>query len=72
MERIVIASPRFEQSGGWVLDTQFVPNMGMPYLLAHGLGQPVADAETGFEVSVSGEYRMYVYTFNWVAPWKPQ
>lgn len=72
MERIVIAAPQFVQAGGWVLDTQFVPNMGMPYLLAHGLGTPVADAEIRFEVPVSGTYQVYVYTFNWVAPWKPQ
>lgn len=29
MERIVIAAPQFVQAGGWVLDTQFVPNMFM-------------------------------------------
>ncbi len=72
MERIVITAPCFEQSGGWVLDTQFVSTMGMPYLLAHGLGQPVADAQSSFNINSAGEYQVYVYTFNWVAPWKPQ
>ena len=63
MERIVITAPRFEQSGGWALDTQFVPTMGMPYLLAHGLGHPVEDAETGFEVSFSIFFlRLAIYT----------
>ena len=72
MERIVIAAPQFCHQGGWVLDTQFVPNMGMPYLLAHGLGHPVDDATTTFTVAGGGEYQVYVYTFNWVAPWKPE
>lgn len=68
--RIVLAAPMFEECGGWVLDTEFTVNMGTPYLLAHGLGRPVADAKTVFAVPEAGEYRMFVYTFNWVAPWK--
>lgn len=31
-------------------DTQFMDQMGSPYLLAHGLGKPVADAKTSFSV----------------------
>ena len=30
-----------QDHGGWKLDTQFIETMGSPYLLAHGLGQPV-------------------------------
>ena len=71
-KRIVLPAPMFRCFGGWVLDTQFVTNMGTPYLLAHGLGKPVADAWTEFAVSEDGKYWMYVYTFNWVAPWKPE
>ena len=69
MNRIVITASDFKESGGWVLDTQFVPTMGMPYLLAHGLGNPVEDAAAEFHVPESGEYHLYVYTYNWVAPW---
>ena len=29
---------RFAQLGGWVIDQQFMDQMGSPYLLAHGLG----------------------------------
>jgi len=32
--------------GGWILDSQFEHEMGSPYLLAHGVGVPVADATT--------------------------
>lgn len=67
---ILIVAPRFRRDGGWVLDTQFVTTMGMPYLLAHGLGQPVEDAVADFTVETAGEYHLFVYTFNWVAPWK--
>lgn len=72
MEKIVITAPEIVQRGGWELDTQFVPTMGIPYLLAHGLGHPVDDAVIDFYVQSSGEYTLFVYTFNWVAPWKPQ
>ena len=67
---LILAAPMFQNCGGWVLDTQFVTTMGMPYLLAHGLGRPVEDAYTVFSVAQSGKYRLFVYTFNWVAPWK--
>ena len=60
----------FEQ-GGWTFDTDFIPVMGMPYLMAHGIGRPVADASASFTLS-EGTYHMYVYTFNWVAPWKKE
>ncbi len=71
-EMIVLAAPMFDDYGGWVNDTEFIPNMGMPYLLAHGLGRPVADASTAFTVEEAGEYNVFVYTFNWVAPWKKE
>ena len=32
----------FADRGGWVLDPQFMDQTGSPYLLAHGLGKPVA------------------------------
>ena len=60
----------FAQLGGWALDTQFIPNMGAAYLLAHGLGKPVADARTTVVLSQSGAYRLWAYTKDWVAHWK--
>lgn len=44
--------------------------MGSPYLLAHGLGVPVADAQTTVEFPSAGRYRIWVRTRDWVAPWK--
>ena len=43
---ILVEAESFASHGGWSLDTQFIEIMGSPYLLAHGLGQPVADATT--------------------------
>jgi hypothetical protein len=43
--------------------------MGSPYLLAHGLGIPVADATTQVTFPSAGSYRVWVRTRDWVAPW---
>ena len=60
----------FTDRGGWVLDTQFIANMGSPYLLAHGLGVPVADAGAETVFPDSGVYHVWTFTKDWVAPWK--
>jgi hypothetical protein len=60
----------FENPGGWVLDTQFVETMGGAFLLALGRGRPVRDAVTTACFPRAGAYRMWVYTKDWVAPWK--
>ena len=43
--------------------------MGSPYLLAHGLGVPVADATTSLLLPEPGTYRVWVRTKDWVARW---
>ena len=43
---VLIEAESFSNTGGWVVDPQFVEQMGSPYHLAHGLGKPVADAVT--------------------------
>ena len=67
---ILLEAEAFRILGGWVVDPQFMDTMGSPYLLAHGLGQPVADASTDFEVKTAGNYRVWVRTKDWVAQWK--
>ena len=51
---MIFEAESFESHGGWKLDTQFIEEMGSPYLLAHGLGTPVADASTTFDVESAG------------------
>lgn len=60
----------FDDLGGWDLDQQSMDQTGSPYLLAHGLGIPVKDATTKATFPSAGEYRLWVRTRDWVAPWK--
>jgi hypothetical protein len=66
---IFVEAESFAAPGGWQLDTQFIQQMGSPYLLAHGLGRPVDDAVTGVKVVQPGTYRVWVRTMDWVARW---
>ena len=66
---VVIEAERFDDLGGWTLDQQFMETMGSPYLLAHGLGRPVADATTALYVDAGGEYEIWARTKNWTAYW---
>jgi hypothetical protein len=59
----------FAHKGGWVVDQQFMDRMGSPYLMAHGMGAPVADASTTITLPAAGTYYVYVRTFNWTSPW---
>ena len=69
-DRVLLEAENFQSRGGWSLDTQFIEIMGSPYLLAHGLGQPVKDATTTAEFPAPGQYHVWVRTKDWVAPWK--
>lgn len=67
---LFVEAESFHVKGGWVLDQQFMDLMGSPYLLAHGMGEPVADARTEVEFPKKGTYYVYVRTYNWTSPWK--
>lgn len=67
---ILVEAEAFNQTGGWVIDQQFMDEMGSPFLLAHGLGLPVADASTTVTFTKAGLYHIWVRTRDWVAPWK--
>ncbi len=66
---ILLLSSTFAERGGWVDDRQFFDLTGSTFLLAHGLGTPVADAKTSFTVEQSGVYNLFVRTRNWTAYW---
>ena len=66
---VLVEAESFAQRGGWVVDPQFMDQMGSPYLLAHGLGRAVADATTEVEFPDTGTYRVWVRTKDWVAQW---
>ncbi len=69
-DHLLVEAESFAAPGGWSLDTQFIEIMGSPYLLAHGLGQPVKDATTTATFPATGTYRVWVRTKDWVAEWK--
>ena len=68
-DEIVLECEAFTEKGGWSVDSQFIDQMGSPYLLAHGLGHPVADAKTRFAVRTPGLYNVYARTRNWTGFW---
>ncbi|HOX02648.1 MAG TPA: FAD-dependent oxidoreductase [Candidatus Paceibacterota bacterium] len=65
---VLVEAESFAELGGWVVDAQFMDVMGSPYLLAHGLGKPVADARTTVILPAAGTYRLWARTRNWTAP----
>jgi hypothetical protein len=69
-DTVLVEAESFEDLGGWVVDQQFMDQMGSPFLLAHGLGVPVKDAVTKVRFPSTGKYRIWMRTRDWVAPWK--
>lgn len=67
---VLVEAESFGERGGWVVDPQFMDQMGSPYLLAHGLGTPVRDAVADVTLPEAGNYRVLVRTMDWVARWK--
>lgn len=63
---VLIEAEDFDDYGGWVVDSQFEVQMGSPYLLAHGLGRPVADARTVVRLPQSADYEVWVRAKDWV------
>lgn len=66
---LLVEAESFSKKGGWVVDQQFMDQMGSPYLMAHGMGKSVADATTEIRFPQIGIYYIYVRTYNWTSPW---
>ena len=60
MNNIFIEAESFKYKGGWVIDTQSIDVIHSAYLMAHGMGVPVEDAVSDFEVLSSGEYFVWL------------
>jgi hypothetical protein len=69
---IFVEAESFTTPGGWVIDQQFMDEMGSPYLMAHGLGISVDDAVTMVDFPKTGNYYLFVRTKNWAARWSKQ
>ncbi len=68
-ESVWVEAEQFAERGGWCLDQQFMDEMGSPYLLAHGMGVPVADAVTTVSFPAPATYYIFARVYNWTAPW---
>jgi len=68
-QALLVEAEGFADKGGWVIDQQSMDVMGSPYLMAHGMGKLVADAETTVDFPTKGKYYVHVRTRNWTAPW---
>lgn len=66
---IFVEGESFQNKGGWVVDQQFMNEMGSPYIMAHGLGVAVKDASTTVKFPQTGKYYLHVRTKNWAALW---
>lgn len=67
--QVLVEAESFTNKGGWVVDQQFMDQMGSPFLMAHGLGKTVADASTKVIFQKTGTYNVFVRTRNWVGYW---
>lgn len=63
---LLIEAERFPDKGGWVVDPQFVEQMGSPYLMAHGMGKPVANANMELAIDEAGTYHVWARAKQWV------
>ncbi len=68
VESCLVEAEAFDDKGEWVVDPQFVEQMGSPYLLAHGKGVPVVDARTVVNI-LPGRVRAWVRTRDWTPDW---
>jgi len=69
-KEIMVESESFSHPGGWVVDAQFVEQVGSPYLMAHGLGVPVENARTTVRIPKSDSYHVWARTKDWApGPW---
>jgi len=62
---VLVEAASFTELGGWKLDTQHYQQMGGCYLLAHGMGKPVANAATTVKIPQPGKWHIWVRTRNW-------
>ena len=68
---ILVETANFDDLGGWKLDTQHYQQMGGVYLLAHGMGKPVANASTTVDIPEAGAWRVWVRNRDWCkGDWK--
>jgi len=69
MNNLFIEAESFKNKGGWVVDTASMESIHSSYLMAHGMGVPVEDAYTDFNISEENDYNIWVLTRDWTSVW---
>ena len=67
--KLLLETESFDTLGGWVTETQSMQTIGSAYIMAHGMGVLVADAETTIELAEAGVYAFWARTRDWTAVW---
>ena len=62
---VLVETAHFANLGGWMLDNQFEPHLGFSYLIAHGLGKPVENAQAEMRFPKAGRYNVWALTKDW-------
>ena len=62
---VLLEASSFADLGGWKIDTQHYLQMGGNYLLAHGMGKPVEDAQTTIQLPSPGKWNVWVRNRDW-------
>jgi hypothetical protein len=62
---VLVEAESFASPGGWVIDQQSYAVQKSSYLMAHGLGRPVKDAQTSVKFAKKGKYKVWVRTKDW-------
>ncbi|MEC3878415.1 FAD-dependent oxidoreductase [Parapedobacter sp. 10938] len=63
--QVLVEAESFAKTGGWVVDQQSFSVIHSSYLMAHGMGRPVADAVTRVHFAEKGTYHLWVRTKDW-------
>ncbi|RPI45583.1 MAG: hypothetical protein EHM46_01555 [Bacteroidetes bacterium] len=64
-KELLVECESFENRGGWVIDPQFTEQVGSPYLMAHGMVEPVANASTTIIIPAGNTYHGWARIKNW-------
>ena len=63
-DELLLDAESFSNLGGWVVDQQSMDQLGSPYLMAHGLGEPVAPLTPPLQLT--GVVVTDSWRFGWV------
>ena len=69
MQEILIEAESLKNKGGWLVDSASMEVLHSAYLMAHGMGEPVVDANDTFEIARDGDYAVWALTRDWTAAW---